>query len=105
VNLDERVPGFAHGVRARRLDDGTVVLLVPEGIVNLNPTAAATVELFDGTRSCAAIAAELAARFAAPRESIAADVAGLADRLAARGWVFFSSDTPSNAMPSDEQPA
>jgi pyrroloquinoline quinone biosynthesis protein D len=91
VNADERVPAFARGVRPRRLDDGKVVLLVPEGIVNLNPTAAATVELFDGTRSCAAIADELAGRFAAPRESIAADVGELAERLAARGWVFFSS--------------
>ena len=90
MSAELRVPGLAHGVRTRRLEDGKVVLLVPEGVVNLNPSAAATVELFDGARSCDQIAAELAARFDAPRESIAADVAELVDRLAARGWVFFT---------------
>jgi pyrroloquinoline quinone biosynthesis protein D len=96
VNAEQRVPGLALGVRTRRLDDGKVVLLVPEGVVNLNPSAAATVELFDGVRSCAQIATELAERFDAPRGSIVSDVAELVDRLAARGWVFFSSDTPSS---------
>lgn len=85
------IPTLARGVRFRRLADGQGVLLIPEGAVKLNPTAAAAVELLDGARSSADIAKELTQRFAGQEGSIAADVEALLRRLARRGWVFFSS--------------
>ncbi len=39
------------------------VLLVPEGVLVLNPTAAAILALCDGQRSVATIAADLSARY------------------------------------------
>lgn len=93
MSLGGGTPSFARGVRFRRLDDGRGVLLIPEGVVNLNATAAAVAELLDGTRSTSGIAAELCVRFGAPSESIAADVEELLSGLAQRGWVFFSSQS------------
>jgi pyrroloquinoline quinone biosynthesis protein D len=87
----DAVPALARGVRLRRLDDGRAVLLIPEGVVNLNPTAAAVVELLDGERTNADICATLGRAYAAPPAAIAADVGELLERLRAAGWVFFSS--------------
>ena len=87
------VPALARGVRFRRLDTEHAVLLIPEGVVNLNPTAAAVVELLDGKRSAADISAELGGAFAGPVSTIAADVTELLDRLCAAGWVFFFSQS------------
>ena len=84
------VPALSRGVRFRRLDSNRAVLLIPEGVVNLNPTAAAVLELLDGKRSAAEISAELGRAFAAPENTIAPDVGELLDRLCAAGWVFFS---------------
>ena len=39
------------------------LLLIPEGVVRLNPTAAEVLELCDGERSVEAIVGELAARY------------------------------------------
>jgi len=83
------LPALARGVRFRRLDPKRAVLLIPEGVVNLNPSAAAVVELVDGKRSVAEISTELGRAFAAPRNAIEADVGELLDRLRAAGWVFF----------------
>ena len=85
---------MARGVRLRSLDDGKSVLLIPEGIVNLNATAAAALGLVDGRRTVGQIASELRQRFAAPADSIDADVADLFGRLQQRGWVFFSPAEP-----------
>lgn len=85
---------LARGVRLRRLDEGRSVLLVPEGVVNLNAPAAATVELLDGVRSCDDIAMELKTRFRDPATSIESDVAELVDRLAGRGWICFDQTAP-----------
>lgn len=92
---EAEIPSFASGVRLRRLDDGTCVLLVPEGIVKLTVTATATLALLDGTRSYATIVNVLAQRFNAPLPTIAADVDDLLGRLALRGWVFFSPRSPA----------
>lgn len=88
---DDTVPRLARGVRFRRLDDGRGVLLIPEGVVNLNPTAAAVVELVDGRRTGRDISVDLGRAYAAAVSTIAADVADLLERLRAAGWVFFSS--------------
>jgi|GEM_PF-1049360 len=77
-------PSFAKGVRFRRLPDGQGTLLIPEGVVNLNASAAAIVELIDGERSSAAIAHALSERYGANETEITRDVEKLLKDLAAR---------------------
>ena len=61
------------------------VLLVPEGVVRLNPTAAAVLELCDGQRSLDDIVAALGARYGGA--DVGADVRGLLDAMAGKGLV------------------
>jgi len=82
---------LARGVRFRRLPDGTGVLLVPEGVVNLSETAAAIAELIDGERSSSDIAAALSQTFDAPRATIEADVDELLARFAGKTWLDDAS--------------
>jgi pyrroloquinoline quinone biosynthesis protein D len=69
--------------RLARLDYDTVrdrpVLLYPEGVVFLNDTGRAILELCDGRRTVAEIAATLGARYEA---DVAGDVAEYLDELA-----------------------
>jgi pyrroloquinoline quinone biosynthesis protein D len=71
--------------RLARLDYDAVrerpVLLYPEGAVFLNDTGRAILELCDGRRSVAEIAATLGARYDA---DVASDVAEYLDELAGR---------------------
>jgi len=76
-------PSFSKGVRFRRLPEGQGTLLIPEGIVNLNASAAAIVELIDGERSAAAIAQTLSERYGANEADITRDVERLLKDLAA----------------------
>ncbi len=78
---------LARGMRLRREPDGSATLLVPEGIVSLNETAAAVLALADGTRDDDDIAAELARRFDAPDGTIADDVRTLLGELAEHGFL------------------
>jgi pyrroloquinoline quinone biosynthesis protein D len=91
----EGAPRLARGVRLRSLDDGKSVLLIPEGVVKLNATAAAALGLVDGTRTVGQIVSELQGRFAASADLIDADVAALFGTLQQRGWVFFSPSEPA----------
>ena len=61
------------------------VLLVPEGVVRLNPTAAAVLELCDGERSVDEIVGTLSARYQG--SDLRDDVQGLVDGLTQRGLV------------------
>jgi len=61
------------------------VLLVPEGVVRLNPTAAEVLELCDGERSLDDIVAAVAARYGGA--DVGADVRGLLDAMAGKGLV------------------
>ena len=61
------------------------VLLIPEGVVRLNPTAAEVLELCDGERSLDDIAAELSARY--DGADVRDDVVELVDALAQKGLV------------------
>ena len=61
------------------------LLLIPEGAVRLNPTAAQVLELCDGERSVEAIAAALSERYAGA--DVAADVHELLAGMAGRGLV------------------
>jgi pyrroloquinoline quinone biosynthesis protein D len=61
------------------------VLLVPEGVVRLNPTAAEVLELCDGERSLDDIVGALSARY--DGADLRDDVQELVDAMAQRGLV------------------
>jgi pyrroloquinoline quinone biosynthesis protein D len=61
------------------------VLLIPEGAVRLNPTAAEVLELCDGERSLDEIVGELSARY--DGADLRDDVVELIDALCQRGLV------------------
>jgi pyrroloquinoline quinone biosynthesis protein D len=61
------------------------VLLVPEGVVRLNPTAAEVLALCDGERSLEDIAGVLSARY--DGADVSGDVVELVDALAQKGLV------------------
>jgi pyrroloquinoline quinone biosynthesis protein D len=60
-------------------------LLIPEGVVRLNPTAAEVLELCDGERSVDEIVATLSARY--DGADLAGDVRELVDAMTQRGLV------------------
>jgi pyrroloquinoline quinone biosynthesis protein D len=83
-------PTFARGVRFRRTADGKGVLLIPEGVVELNESAAAIIELIDGQRTGDTIARDLSvkcARSEADINDIKDDVDAILQRLVARSWL------------------
>lgn len=82
-----RVPQLRRGVRLHKDTDGTMLLLVPEGILRLNDTAAETLALVDGVRSVDAIVDALGARYAAARADLGRDVEDLIERLTLRGYL------------------
>ena len=61
------------------------LLLIPEGAVRLNSTAAAVLELCDGERSLDDIVGALSARYEGT--DVRDDVLGLVDAMAQRGLV------------------
>jgi pyrroloquinoline quinone biosynthesis protein D len=61
------------------------VLLVPEGVVRLNPTAAEVLELCDGERSLDEIVGTLTARYDGP--DLRGDVQRLVDGMTQKGLV------------------
>jgi pyrroloquinoline quinone biosynthesis protein D len=61
------------------------VLLIPEGVVRLNPTAAEVLELCDGERSLDEIVGALSTRY--DGADVRADVVELIDGMAQRGLV------------------
>ncbi|WP_438010734.1 pyrroloquinoline quinone biosynthesis protein PqqE [Sorangium sp. So ce321] len=70
----------------RDRSSGREILLYPERGLALNPVAAAVAARLDGTRTVAAIAAEIAATFAAaPPGEVERDVIAFLEELAARG--------------------
>ena len=89
-----RAPRLARGVRFRRLEDGSAVLLVPEGVVNLRESAASIAELIDGQRTASDIAEELLLAYDAPRSQILADVEELLERFAEKTWLELPASAP-----------
>jgi pyrroloquinoline quinone biosynthesis protein D len=65
-------------------------LLVPEGVVRLNPTAAEVLELCDGERSLDEIVATLASRY--DGADLSADVRELVGAMAQRGLLVDGAD-------------
>ena len=82
------VVSFARGMKFR-FDDvrSSWVLLGPERAFVPDEHAVEVLKLIDGVRSEDMIVDDLAARFNAPREDIAADVAAMLDDLTTRGAV------------------
>ena len=66
---------------------GKPALLYPEGVLLLNPTGAAIVELCDGQHTFAQILNLLAPRYNSTPESLSTDVAEYLGRLRERGLV------------------
>lgn len=62
------------------------VILYPEGMVKLSPTAGAILEQVDGQQSVAAIIATLQQRFPGA-DSLADDVVQFLDEARANGWL------------------
>lgn len=62
------------------------VLLYPEGMVQLNTSAAAILELCDGTRDVEAIVADLHAKYPQAGD-LSRDVCEFFEVAAAQGWV------------------
>lgn len=82
------VPCFRRGVKFRHDSvRGTWVLLAPEKLLLPDETAVEILKLVDGLRSIDVIVDDLAARFDAPREVIAADVTETLEDLENRGAV------------------
>jgi pyrroloquinoline quinone biosynthesis protein D len=83
-------PGFERGVRLRTADDGTAMLLVPEGAIKLNASAAAALALVDGERSIDDIVAHLCARFDVDDARARDDVTALFERLRMRRMLVLA---------------
>jgi pyrroloquinoline quinone biosynthesis protein D len=80
-------PRLATGARLLHDDvRGEPLLLVPEGVVRLNPTAAEVLELCDGERSLDEIVTALSARY--DGFDLRDDVRDLVDAMTQRGLVI-----------------
>jgi pyrroloquinoline quinone biosynthesis protein D len=80
-------PRLGKGVKLRHDGDGSVMLLVPEGALVLNDSAAAALELVDGERTLAEITATVVERFEVSTQQAQEDLAELFGRLEERGFV------------------
>lgn len=79
-------PRFPRGVRLQEdKARGRWIVMAPERMFVPDETALEVLRLVDGARDMDAIVDSLAARFGAPREEIAADVAAMLDDLVAKG--------------------
>jgi pyrroloquinoline quinone biosynthesis protein D len=83
-------PRLGKGVRLRRESAESAMLLVPEGALALNASAAAALELVDGMHSIAEIAARLVEFFDVDENLAREEVCRLLDRLAERRFIVTS---------------
>jgi pyrroloquinoline quinone biosynthesis protein D len=88
-------PALASGVRFRRVPGGQGVLLIPEGVVDLNESASAIIELVDGQRTVAAIASDLCPRYGVDIAQMTSDVETLLQRFAAKAWLVYAGPQTS----------
>jgi pyrroloquinoline quinone biosynthesis protein D len=63
------------------------VILAPERVLAPDETAVEVLKLCDGARSVGVMVDQLAAKYAAPREAIAADVVAMLQDLADKGFL------------------
>nr|WP_282571772.1 pyrroloquinoline quinone biosynthesis peptide chaperone PqqD [Roseomonas acroporae] len=91
-------PALARGMRLREdRARGRQVVVGPERLFVPDDTALAILSLLDGERSVDAVVDTLAARYAAPRAVIAADVVALLQDLLDRG--VLATDGPGRPAP------
>jgi len=69
------------------------VILAPERVLAPDEIAVEVLQLCDGVRSVAAIIDELAAKYAAPRDTIATDVVAMLQDLADKGFLTEVRET------------
>ncbi len=82
------VPAFNRGFRLRHdAVRNAWVVLAPERLFLLDEPAVEVLKLVDGVRSVPDIVDALAARFNAPRDTIAADVEAMLQDLAVKGAI------------------
>lgn len=70
------------------------MLLIPEGVVTLNNSAAAIVELIDGHRTVDAIAQELRSRFDVDAQTLGEDIEALLERMQTQNWLEATQGEP-----------
>ena len=88
VLREASVPEFPRGVKFRFNEAKQQwVLLAPERLLVPDETAVEILKLCDGTASVGAIVDDLANRFDAPRDTIAADVTAMLQDLADKGFI------------------
>jgi len=75
------------GVKLRHERDGGVMLLVPEGALMLNASAAAALELVDGQHTFDDIVAAVVERFDVTADTARGELDELFARLAERGFL------------------
>lgn len=88
-------PRFGKGVKLRQEADGGAMLLVPEGALVLNASAAAALRLVDGERTFADIVASVIEEFDVTGEQARNDVTALFDRLEQRGFLVLRQPNAS----------
>jgi pyrroloquinoline quinone biosynthesis protein D len=71
------------------------VILAPERVLAPDEIAVEVLQLCDGVRSVAEMADQLAAKYAAPREAIAADVIVMLQDLADKGFLTEAREKTS----------
>jgi coenzyme PQQ biosynthesis protein PqqD len=102
VNLAAK-PRFGKGVKLRHDAGGGVMLLVPEGALVLNPSAAAALELVDGRRTFEEIVAAVVERFEVAPQHAQDDLSALFERLSERGFLCFDGPALSDAEPVEAE--
>jgi pyrroloquinoline quinone biosynthesis protein D len=86
----DAIPAFNRGFRLRHDQvRGAWVVLAPERLFLLDEPAVEVLKLVDGARSIPAIVDELAVKYNAPRELIAADVQAMLQDLAEKGAIHL----------------
>ncbi len=82
------MPAFGTGIKFRYDEVRSAwVVLAPERLFLPDEQAVEVLKLVDGRRSLAAIVADLAARYQAPPDLIAADVTAMLTELAGKGVI------------------
>jgi|HubBroStandDraft_6_1064221.scaffolds.fasta_scaffold175480_4 pyrroloquinoline quinone biosynthesis protein D len=80
-------PRFGKGVKLRHDGNGSTMLLIPEAALVLNASAAAALELVDGTRPLAEIITAVVAQFDVSDDRACEDLVELFERLEQRGLI------------------
>lgn len=88
VSTDQACPRLApHYVFRWEASQDAYILLYPEGLIKLNPSAGEILKRCDGARSVAAIVADLQAAFPGSDAAIAEGAHAFIDVARSKGWL------------------